>query len=65
LVGVHSEASLLWSGLVGWALASAHRSVGSGLSLSWSAGYAKMVSMALDEVNDWHSVDILLGEKRT
>jgi len=37
-----------------------YESVGSGLSLLWSIGYAKMVSMALEEMDDGRSVGILI-----
>jgi len=64
LAGVHNEAASLGSGLVGLAFAFALGAVGSGLSLSRSAGYAKMVSMASEEmdIDDGRSVDRLLGE---
>ena len=62
LAGVHNEAALLWSGLVGLAFAFALGAVGSGLSLSRSTGCVKMVAMALEEIDDGHLVDRLLGE---
>jgi len=64
LAGDHNEATALWSGLVGLAFAFVLGAAGSGLSLSRSAGYAKMVSMASEEmdIDDGRSVDRLLGE---
>ena len=64
LAGVHNEAASLWSGLVGLAFAFSLGAVGSGLSLSRSAGYAKMVSMASEkmDIDDGRAVDRLLRE---
>ena len=93
MVGIHSEAAVLWSGssavlalpdasgklavlgcttngdktcsvLIGLTFPLSHRSVGNGLSLSRSAGYVKMVSVALEEQDDECSVGVLLGESR-
>ena len=52
LDGIHSKAWLFWCRFNG-----IH-----GLSLSRSTGYAKMVFMALEEIDDWRLVGGLLGE---
>jgi len=64
LVGVHSKAALPWSGLTELMVAFTLRSVDNGLSLSRSTGYAKMVAMASEEIDDGHLIDRLLGEPR-